>query len=121
MVAEMTMGTKVITVMDITPTVVMETTKDTEMISVSADMAPMETTMTSDTVASLTGLIPLRMTMTLSSVSLAMTSTTMDMVTNPTRLGKEKETATSTTSHTDLVVTKARVVREAAALMTIDL
>jgi hypothetical protein len=45
----------------------------------------------------------------------------MGMVTNPIKLDKVKEAVTSTTSHTDLVVTMGTVVREAVALMTTDL
>lgn len=113
MAAEMTMATEVITVMEIT--------KVMEMVSVSAVMAPTATMMTPEMVASQTGLIPLPMTMTLSSETSVITSTIMGMVTNPIKLDKVKEAVTSTTSHTDLVVTMGTVVREAVALMTTDL
>lgn len=110
-----------VTVMDMGLAAAMEITKVMEMIWVSADMAPTATTMTSGMVANQTGLIPLPMTMILSSETSVITSTIMGMVTNPIKLDKVKEAATSTTSHTDLVVTMGTVVGAAIALMTTDL
>ena len=104
------MATEVITVMEIT-----------RVMEIISDMARTATTMTLEMVASQTGLIPLPTTMTLSSETSVITSTTMGMATNPIKLDKVKEAATSTTSHTGLEATMRTAVREDMVLMTIDL